>query len=112
MNKGPIAVLLMLSLFWTLGGVGELLAIGPGAPADKDLEDIPSTEEFVAMGVAAAIVLALIVWAIVSSGDDDEAGEQEGGNLSENGDPSPQLRIDPVLTWGRDTLGAGLAFSF
>ena len=64
------------------------------------------------MGVAAVAVIAIIVVLIVSSGDDEEAGETEEVNVSGIEEPAPPVRIDPVLTLGRDTLGAGLAFSF
>ena len=112
MNKGPLAVLLILSFVWTLGGAGELFAAGPGTSPNKDISDIPSTGEFVAMGVAAVAVIAIIVMLIVSSGDDEEARETEEVTESRIEEPAPSVRIDPVLTLGRDTLGAGLAFSF
>ena len=41
MNKGPLALLLILSFVWTLGGAGDLFAAGPGASPPGNLSDIP-----------------------------------------------------------------------
>lgn len=114
MNKRLFAVLLALSFVWTLGGAGELFAAGPGtSPNKKDLSDMPSGGEVAAMALGAVFVITLLVLAITHSGDDGEAEEADdpavGGG---NGRPPSSLRIDPVLTLDRDTLGAGVAFSF
>lgn len=98
-------ILMLVTVFaWVLCGAGDVHAEG--------LDDIPSTGEFVAIGVAAAVVIGLIVVAIVSSGNGGEAGEQEDFNLSGIDEPEPSVQVDPVLTLGRDTVGAGVAFSF
>ena len=97
-------ILMLVMVFaWALCGAGDVHA---------DLDDIPSTGEFVAIGVAAAVVIGLIVVAIVSSGNGGEAGEQEDFTLSGIDEPEPSVQVDPVLTLGRDTVGAGVAFSF
>ena len=112
MNKGPLAVLLILSFVWTLGGAGELFAAGPGTSPNKDLGDIGPSDQEVSMMVVAGLMIAILVVAIVTSGDDEEAGETEEVTVSGIEEPAPPMRIDPVLTLGRDSLGAGLAFSF
>ena len=101
-------ILMLVMVFaWALCGAGDVHAEG-----FEGLDDIPSTGEFVMMGAVAAIVIGFVVLAIVSSGNDEEAGEQEEFNLSGIDEPAPSVRIDPVLALGRDTVGAGMAFSF
>ena len=96
--------MLVMVFAWALCGAGDVHAEG--------FDDIPSTGEFVMIGVAVVLVITVIIVAALNAGDDEEAGEQEEFNLSGIDEPAPSVRIDPVLALGRDTVGAGMAFSF
>ena len=94
-----VSVLVMV-FAWALYGVGDVYAEG--------LDDIPSTEDFVMIGVAVVLVITVIVVAALNAGDDEEE------ILVSRIEPAAkvQLRFDPVLTLQKSAVGAGLSFSF
>ena len=97
-----VSVLVMV-FAWALYGVGDVYAEG--------LDDIPSTGDFVMIGVAVVLVITVIIVAALNAGDDEEAEEEI---LVSRIEPAAkvQLRIDPVLTLQKSAVGAGLSFSF
>ena len=102
--KTKILVSVLVTVFaWALCGVGDVHAEG--------LEDIPSTGEFVMIGVVVALVITVIIVVALNAGDDEEAEEEI---LVSRIEPAAkvQLRIDPVLTLQKNAVGAGLSLSF
>ena len=99
--KTKILVSVLVMVFaWALYGVGDVYAEG--------LDDIPSTGDFVMIGVAVVLVITVIIVAALNAGDDEEE------ILVSRIEPAAkvQLRFDPVLTLQKSAVGAGLSFSF
>lgn len=105
--KRKILVSVLVTIFaWSICDVGDAYA---------DLDDIPSDEEMVLLGVGVAAVVSLIIVVAINAGGDEKVEEKAREDT-----PVPrtepagraQLRIDPVLTLQKDAVGAGLSFSF
>ena len=97
-------ILMLVTVFaWVLCGAGDVHAEG-----FEGLDDIPSTGEFVMIGVAVVLVITAIIVVALNAGDDEEE------ILVSRIEPAAkvQLRFDPVLTLQKSAVGAGLSFSF
>lgn len=106
-NLVKTKILMLVMVFaWALCGAGDVRAEG--------LDDIPSTGEFVLIGVGVVLVITLIVVAVLNAGGDEEAKEVEEESHVSRIEPAAKvkLRIDPVLTLQKNAVGGGLSFSF
>ena len=105
-KKKILASVLATVFAWTLCGVGD-------AHAEEFLGDMPSTGEFVAVGVSVAVVITVIIVAAVNSGADENSEEGKEAERAEKQAPASgiepvseaRFRIDPVLTLQKDALG-------